>query len=174
MWTGQLWHSRWKSRISPPMLIVTEQRHTSLVLILPHKTGITIWIFYPEGNRTDASNWSQEVEETDALHRNTMWILTKLSPGKNLIICKWVLKVKHNADGNMELHIARFAAEGFSQEFGQNFDEAFALVMKHNTSRLFLGPAESKKMQVKHLDINTAFLQREIRKSCTWSCQKVL
>ena len=38
-------------------------------------------------------------EEIDALHSQNTWSLVPLPSGKNLVGCKWVYKIKKNADG---------------------------------------------------------------------------
>ena len=40
-------------------------------------------------------------EEVDALDNNDTWRLTPLPEGKKAIGCKWVYKIKHNADGSI-------------------------------------------------------------------------
>jgi hypothetical protein len=34
-------------------------------------------------------------------------------PGRNLIHCKWVYKIKHKADDSVDRHKARLVAKGF-------------------------------------------------------------
>ena len=41
-------------------------------------------------------------DEISALERNHTWVLTDLPQHKNVIGCKWVYKIKHNADGSIE------------------------------------------------------------------------
>ena len=44
--------------------------------------------------------WDQAMdEEMDALNVNQTWDLEPLPEGKKAIGCKWVYKIKHNADG---------------------------------------------------------------------------
>lgn len=53
--------------------------------------------------------------------------------------------------------------EVFPRNMGKIFDEFFAPVVKHTTIRLLLSIAASWKLQVKHLDVKTAFLHGEIK-----------
>lgn len=49
-----------------------------------------------------------------ALLKNKIWILTTLPPGKNLIGCTWVFKLKLHLSGVIARHKARLVAQGFS------------------------------------------------------------
>ena len=40
-------------------------------------------------------------EEYESLMKNGAWEPVNLPPGKNLVICKWNFKTKHNANGDM-------------------------------------------------------------------------
>ena len=49
------------------------------------------------------SNWLEAMKkEIDALEENQTWEFTYLPPGKRALGCKWVYKLKYNADGTIE------------------------------------------------------------------------
>ena len=54
--------------------------------------------------------------ELQSLHKNKVWELSELLPGRKAIGSKWVFKQKHDADGNVERHDARLVAQGYNQE----------------------------------------------------------
>ena len=50
--------------------------------------------------------------ELQALQAYRTWSLVKLPSGKPLVGCRWVCKVKYEADGTMERYKARLVAQG--------------------------------------------------------------
>lgn len=86
--------------------------------------------------------WKQATqEEFDALQKQSTWTLVPLPQGKNLVSCKWLFKIKKNADGTVARHKARLGARGFSQEYVIDYEETFSPVVRHTTVRLILGLA---------------------------------
>jgi hypothetical protein len=77
---------------------------------------------------------------------------------RNLIDCKWVFKVKYNADGSIDMLKARLVAKGFKQQYGIYYDDTFSPVVKHSTIRLMLSLAVSHKWSLRQLDVQNAFL----------------
>lgn len=73
-----------------------------------------------------------------ALLKNCIWVLTSLPPGKNLIGCTWIFKLKFHLSGAIARHKARLVAQGFSQQPGFDFNETFSPVVKPTTIRLIL------------------------------------
>jgi transposase InsO family protein len=117
-------------------------------------------ILLPENEQ---KNWIKAAEEEINAHRkNGTWMLCDPPVGKTPIDCKWVFKLKHDANGNACRHKARLVAKGFTQKFGQDYDDTFAPVARHTTLRTLLTVAASKKLQVRHYDVKTAFLNGDI------------
>ena len=67
-------------------------------------------------------------EELDALHKTETWDLVDLPSRKSAIGCKWVYKIKTRSDGTVDRYKARLIARGFTQEYGIDYEETFALV----------------------------------------------
>ena len=65
-------------------------------------------------------------EELDVLLKISTWDLADLPAGKSTIGCKWVYTIKTRSDGTVDRYKARLIANGFTQEYGINYEETFA------------------------------------------------
>lgn len=96
--------------------------------------------------------------EFDALQKNDTWSLVELPPHRSAIGCKWVFRVKENADGSINKYKARLVAKGFHQQHGFDFNETFSPVVKPVTIRLILTLALTYRWNLQQIDVNNAFL----------------
>lgn len=101
-------------------------------------------------------------EEIESLNENGTWELTELPNDRKAIGCKWVFKVKKGMDGSIRRFKARLVAQGFSQKYGEDYDQVFAPVATKTTFRILLSIAARDKMEVFHMDAKTAFLNGTI------------
>jgi histone deacetylase 1/2 len=107
----------------------------------------------------DDTRWSQAMqEEYNALMENKTWHLVPPSSTRNLIDCKWVYRVKKNADGTVDRYKARLVAKGFKQRYGIDYEDTFSPVVKAATIRLVLTVAVSRGWSLRQLDVKNAFL----------------
>jgi hypothetical protein len=97
-------------------------------------------------------------EEFTALQRQQTWSLVPHPPGKNIVGCKWVFKLKRNSDGSISRYKARLVAKGFHQQHGIDFQETFSPVVKPPTVRLILALAVTYHWPLRQLDVRNAFL----------------
>ncbi|KAM2004613.1 hypothetical protein ACFX15_028040 [Malus domestica] len=97
-------------------------------------------------------------EEIDALHSQQTWSLVPLPCDKNLVGCKWVYRIKKNANGTVARYKARLVAKGYNQEEGVDYGETFSPVVKPTTIRLILALASQFHWQLRQLDVKNAFL----------------
>ena len=49
-------------------------------------------------------------------------MLSQDPEGKSIVTFKWIYKIKHTIDGNIEKYKARFMARGFSQKEGIDYE----------------------------------------------------
>uniref|UniRef100_A0A5S6Q1M4 Integrase catalytic domain-containing protein n=1 Tax=Trichuris muris TaxID=70415 RepID=A0A5S6Q1M4_TRIMR len=101
-------------------------------------------------------------EEMASLKNREVWELVELPAGRKVISSKWVFKIKRKADGAIDTYKARLVARGFSQRYGEDYDEIFAPVVKHETIRMLLSIAAMRSLHVRHFDVKCAYLNGEI------------
>ena len=68
-----------------------------------------------------------------------------LPPGKSVVGCKWIYKIKTHFDGSIERYKARLIAKGFTQEYGIDYEEIFASVARISSVRALLAIAATNK-----------------------------
>jgi hypothetical protein len=83
-------------------------------------------------------------EEMAALHANATWELVTLPEDKKAIGCKWVYKVKHNADGFVSKYKARLVAKGYAQTYGIDYEETYNPVANMTIVRAIIAMAAIK------------------------------
>ena len=54
------------------------------------------------------------IEEYQSIMKNDVWDVVLRLEGKSVVTSKWIYKIKHATDGNIEKYKARFVARGFS------------------------------------------------------------
>jgi hypothetical protein len=75
----------------------------------------------------NASKWKQALEEEyNSLISNETWKLVPPPEGCHVIGSKWVIKIKRDADGNVDRHKARLVAQGYSQTPRIDYEEVFS------------------------------------------------
>ena len=101
-------------------------------------------------------------EELDALTKNHTWDLVTLTPGQSVVGCKWIYKIKTRFDGSIEHYKARLVAKGFTQEYGIDYEETFALVARISPVRALLAVAAASKWDLFQMDVKNVFLNRDL------------
>jgi len=76
--------------------------------------------------------------EYDALIKNQTWNLVPYPNECNMIGNKWVYKVKYNSIREIEKYKARLVAKYFSQKYGVDYEEIFALAVNMPTIKMIL------------------------------------
>ena len=76
--------------------------------------------------------------------------------------CRWIYKVKHNADGAVNQYKARLVAKGYAQAHGVDYEETFAPVAKMTTIRTVMALATAKGWHLHQMDVKNVFLQGKL------------
>jgi hypothetical protein len=101
-------------------------------------------------------------EELDALHKNQTWDLVDLHQRKSVVGCKWVYKIKTCSDGTVDRYKARLVANGFTQEYGVDYEETFAPVARPSSVRALLAVAASRHWSLSQMDVKNVFLNGDL------------
>ena len=107
----------------------------------------------------DREKWMVALEEeVNSLSEHGTYELVDLPVGAKAISGKWVMKIKRGPTGEIQRYKARYVARGFTQEEGVDFFETWAPVGSYATLRVVLSIAAVEDLEMKHVDIQCAFL----------------
>ena len=107
--------------------------------------------------------WKDDMrEEMSALEKNKTWEIVERPKGKNIVDCKWIFTLKYKADGSLKRHKARLVAKGYTQTYGVDYQETFALLAKMNTIRILLSLATHYNWKLLQYDVKNAFLHGDL------------
>lgn len=98
------------------------------------------------------------MEEYSSIMKNDVWEVVPRLEGKSVVTSKWLYKIKHAANGNIEKFKARFVARGFSRVEGVNYEENFAPVARYTSIRSIISIAAEMGWKIHQMDVKTAFL----------------
>ncbi len=70
--------------------------------------------------------------------------------------------VKLKSDGSLDRYKARLVAQGFSQEYGIDYDETFAPIAKMTTVRTLIAISTIRDWDIFQMDVKNAFLNGDL------------
>lgn len=121
---------------------------------------------YPEAMWSkDVNFWKITMEiEIKTVLRTSTYVLVPLPPRRQSIGCKWVFKIKRDANGRPIKWKAWLVAQGFSQQPGLNFtiDGTFAPVVCMETLHILLLIAAVMGWEIHQVDIVGAYLHGDL------------
>ena len=113
--------------------------------------------------RPDWAHWKVAIDaEITALKAAGTWSLVERPDGRNIVDCKWVLRIKKNAAGEIDKYKARLVARGFTQVHGVDYYETFSPTAKLASIRLILAIAARNDWEIDMFDFHSAFLNGEL------------
>lgn len=101
-------------------------------------------------------------KELNALELNQTWRLVPRQERMNVVVSRWVFRIKQNSDGSLERYKARLVAKGFHQKHGEDYDLTYTPVVKADTIHTILAISTSRQWKLYHLDICNAFLNENL------------
>jgi hypothetical protein len=89
--------------------------------------------------------------------------LVALPKDKKAIGCKWVYKVKHNADGFVSRYKTRLVTKGYAQSYGMDYEETYSPVAKMIIVRAMIVMAATKGWSLHQIDVKNVFLHGNLQ-----------
>ena len=110
-------------------------------------------------NGPNQVHWRKAIQaELESVQLCGVLRATKLLKNQRAIGTKWVFKIKCKADGTVEKFKARLVAKGFKQQYGIDYTETFAPVVKYVTLRMVIAITKHFDWPLDQMDVVTAFL----------------
>jgi len=119
---------------------------------------------YNEAMSSDsASKWEKAMqEEIDTLESRGTWEIVDCPKDRQVILCKWVYRVKLDSAGEISHYKARLVARGFSQTYGVDYKEMFAPVTRLETLRMIFVLAVEKDWEIRQVNVKNAYLYGDL------------
>ena len=99
------------------------------------------------------------VEEYSSIMKNDIWDIVPRPKGKYVVSSKWIYKIKHATDGNVEKYKERFVARGFSQIEGVDYEETFSPVAKYTSIRAIISIAAKMGWRIHPMDVKNRIFE---------------
>jgi hypothetical protein len=99
--------------------------------------------------------------ELTALVQTGTWNIVDLPPNVKPIGCRWFYKIKHHADGSLEMF--KVVTKGYNQIEGLDYFDTYSPVAKLTTGILVIALASIHHWFIHQLDVNNAFLYSELQ-----------
>jgi len=132
------------------------------------KFNIFMFIIYAEVVRDSIwkEMWKNIIHvKLTVLTANKTWKET-VSPKKiNIVISKWVFKLKLNTDEFLNKFKTKFVTKDFLQTYNVNYKNIFTLIIKFNTLQVFLVIVALKNLKCHSVNVNNIFIKFFLKKT---------
>jgi hypothetical protein len=98
------------------------------------------------------------MEEYQSLMKNDVWEVVSRPEDTLVVTYKWIYKIKHVVDDNIDKYKVRFLARGFSQREGEYYDETFSPVAKYTSIRSIIAIPSMMGWRLHRMDVKTTLL----------------
>lgn len=114
-------------------------------------------------NGRESRKWKLAIEDQlRSLEANHTWEVIDKPKHANVISNKWVFKAETLPNGQIDKKKARLCARGFTQEYGVNYFETFAPVVRMESLRILLALATTQDWEIHQMDVVSAYLSRDL------------
>ena len=131
---------------------------------------------YEETTTSDEKDaWMNAIrDELRAHDKNNTWSVVKRNASMNVIDSKWVFVKKKDENGVVKRYKARVVARGFYQQYGIDYKDTFAPVIKLKSLRMIIALSANThtKRKLAQLDVKTAFLNANVKEDIYVSAPK--
>ncbi|KFY94725.1 hypothetical protein V500_03088, partial [Pseudogymnoascus sp. VKM F-4518 (FW-2643)] len=111
----------------------------------------------------NAKQWEKSMEdEVNSLTENHTWDLVDRPKDRAVLTGKWVYKHKRGSGCEILRYKSRWVVRGFEQQEGLDYYETFASVVKPMSYKLLFAIAAANDLEIKQMDVKTAFLYGNI------------
>ena len=126
---------------------------------------VTIPTTYEEAiSGPQKEQWEAAIaSELQSITFNDVWDLVDRPRDTNIVSNKWVFDLKRLPTGQIKRYKARLVARGFSQQYGIDYEETFAPVVRLESLRTLLAIAAIEDLEVHQMDVSTAYLAGKLQ-----------
>uniref|UniRef100_A0A5S6QG42 Retrovirus-related Pol polyprotein from transposon TNT 1-94 n=1 Tax=Trichuris muris TaxID=70415 RepID=A0A5S6QG42_TRIMR len=115
-------------------------------------------------NGPEAAKWLEAMEEEmENLREHETWTLEEPPKGTKPIQCKWVLRKKVNATGEVTRYKARLVAKGYAQQKGIDYEDVYSPTSSFDTIRLLVALGVQMGWILEQADVKCAYLYGQLK-----------
>lgn len=104
-------------------------------------------------------------EEMVSFDETDTFTLVPYHSDMHILGCRWIFRVKLNADGTVKCLRSRLVVKGYDQAEGIDYLDTYSPVVKSPTIRAILHLATVNKWDIRQLDVNYAFLYGDLEET---------